>query len=353
MRKILLLTIIFLAMNATAEPFLAVENGFQCMQCHISPTGGGSRNQYGALFSQTQLPARASSSEKLWMGGFADRFTLGSDVRFSLRQIDIDYVDDSEDFSTDRVTLYIGAQLNEHISLYLDEQIAPGGSLNRAAWVKLNLSDSFYLRAGKMFLPFGLRLEDDTAFIRQLSNINFNTADNGVEIGYIKDAWSLQLAATNGTGGAAEIDDGKQISFMGSYVQPGWRVGISVNDNHSDTIDRTMVGIFTGLRTGPVTWLLEYDWVDDRQPGVPGRELSLAFVEANIRIARGHYLKITGETAMHDSNAMADQDRYAVEYQYFPLSFTQLRVGVRKYESNAPDPFQNRDEIFVQLHVFF
>lgn len=353
MQKILLVTIIFVAMNAAAEPFLAVENGFHCMQCHISPTGGGLRNQYGALFSQTQLPARVSSSDKLWMGGFADRFTLGSDVRVSSRQIDIDYVDDNQDFSTDRITLYVGVQLNDRVSLYLDEKIAPGGSINRAAWVRLNLSDSLYLRAGKMFLPFGLRLEDDTAFIRQLSNINFNTADNGVEIGYIRDAWSFQLAATNGTGGAAEIDDGKQFSFMGTYVQPGWRVGISVNVNHSDTVDRTMAGIFVGLRTGQVTWLLEYDRVDDRQPGVPDRELSLGFVEANIRIAQGHYIKITGETAMHDSNSMADQVRYAVEYQYFPLSFTQLRLGARKYESDDPDPFQNRNEIFAQLHVFF
>ena len=99
--------------------------------------------------------------------------------------------------------------------------------------------------------------------------------------------------------------------------------------------------------------LLEYDWVDDRQPGVPDRELSLGFVEANIRIAQGHYIKITGETAMHDSNSIADQVRYAVEYQYFPLSFTQLRLGARKYESDDPDPFQNRNEIFAQLHVFF
>ena len=46
--------------------------------------------------------------------------------------------------------------------------------------------------------------------------------------------------------------------------------------------------------------LLEYDWVDDRQPGMPDSELSLAFVEANNRIAKGQYLKITGETTRLD-----------------------------------------------------
>lgn len=353
MRTFLFITTSFLALTATAEPFLAVENGFHCVQCHISPSGGGSRNQYGALFSQTQLPARTLSSDNLWTGGFADRFTLGSDVRASLRQIDTDNVDDTQNFSTDRITLYFGAQLNQYISVYLDEQIAPGGSLNRAAWIRLNLSDSLYLRAGKMVLPFGFRLEDDFAFIRQLTNINFNTADNGLELGYIKDAWSLQLAVSNGTGGSSEVDDGKQVSLRGSYVQSKWRVGITLNENHTDFVDRSMAGIFVGLRTGPVTWLLEYDRIDDSQTGVADGELSLVFAEANIRLARGHYLKIAAETAMIDNNSMVDQDRFTIEYQYFPLSFSQLRLGLRKYASDDPDPFFSRDEIYAQLHVFF
>lgn len=56
---------------------------------------------------------------------------------------------------------------------------------------------------------------------------------------------------------------------------------------------------------------------------------------------------------MSDRISMADQDRYAIEYQYFPLSFSQLRLGVRKYSSDDPNPFLNRDEIFAQLHVYF
>ena len=353
MRKILLLSIFFHIISVKAEPFLAVENGFQCGQCHINPTGGGSRNSYGAIFSQTGLPARVSSSDNLWEGEFAKRFSVGSDIRVSLRQLDIDDVDTSSDFATDRVTVYLGATLNDRISLYLDQKVAPDSSTNREAWARLNLSKSFYLKAGKMFLPFGWRLEDDTALIRQLSNINFNTSDDGVEVGYINNEWSFHLAVTNGNGGAPEIDDGKQVSFLGSYVRSGWQVGISVNENDSDTLDRTMAGIFAGLKTGPISWLLEYDEIEDSLSGLPDTELSLAFVEANIRIAQGHYLKLSGETARYDGGFLADQDRYSIEYQHFPLSFTQIRLGARTYDSDDPDPFLNRDEFFLQLHVFF
>jgi hypothetical protein len=352
-RIFLLIAAILVSTSSTAEPFLAVENGFHCVQCHINPAGGGSRNKFGALFSQTQLPATVSPSADMWSGGFNNRFSIGGDLRFSGRQVDIDDVDDNLDFATDRITLYAGATLNQYVSFYLDQQVAPGGSINREAWVKLQLNDNVYVRAGKMFLPFGLRLEDDSAYIRQLSNINFNTPDNGVEIGFIKSEWRFQLAASNGTAGAAEIDDGKQVSFLGSYVQPKWRIGISLNENQSDDLDRTMTGVFAGMKTGPVTWLLEYDLISDSQPGLDDSDKALMFAEANISVSRGHYLKFTAEKVMEDISMLEDQDRLAIEYQYFPIAFTQFRLGVRKYDSDNPDPFFSRDEIFAQLHVFF
>ena len=101
----------------------------------------------------------------------------------------------------------------------------------------------------------GWRLEDDSEFVRQVSGINYNTPDKGIEGGLDIGAASLQLALSNGTAGGNEIDRGKQWSAVGSWVKSAWRIGASANFNDADEDDRTMYGVFAGLKTGPVSWL--------------------------------------------------------------------------------------------------
>jgi hypothetical protein len=45
------------------------------------------------------------------------------------------------------------------LTFYVDEQIAPGGTLNREAYGLLTPANGKYtVKAGKFFLPYGLRL---------------------------------------------------------------------------------------------------------------------------------------------------------------------------------------------------
>lgn len=54
----LLALLCFVAPSVHAEPYLAVQLGLKCRQCHVNPTGSGLRTTFGNLFAQTGLPAQ-------------------------------------------------------------------------------------------------------------------------------------------------------------------------------------------------------------------------------------------------------------------------------------------------------
>lgn len=333
-----------------AEPYLAVQSGFTCAACHTNPSGGGQRTPFGNSYLQQTLAAKAPGAEDVWTGSVLERFTLGANARSSARQFEFDDRDDNLDFAVDRVSLYLGARLNDQVSFYIDQQVAPGNSINREAWAKVSW-DRWYVKAGRMFLPLGWRLEDDTAFVREVTGVNMRQGDDGLELGFESPRFTFQLAASNGNGGGPENDDGKQFVARAEYIQPRWRLGVSGLRNDTDFGDRTVYGAFAGLRTGRVSWLAEYDRVEDKIPGAADEERGVGLLEANIHLARGHNLKLTAEVLTLDD--APDRYRGSVVYEYFPWAFAQLRLGVRGRDSDAPQAALNSEEAFVQLHLLF
>ena len=62
------------AAPVAAEPYLAAYKGMQCSACHVHPAGGGMRNEYGNVFSQSELPAKRIGDDNaaLWTGKVLD-----------------------------------------------------------------------------------------------------------------------------------------------------------------------------------------------------------------------------------------------------------------------------------------
>jgi hypothetical protein len=205
-----------------------------------------------------------------------------------------------------------------------------------------------------MYLPFGYRFEDDNAFVRQLSGINMQAPDEGIEIGLEKGSWSTQFAISNGTAGAPESDDGKQFTVRTEFVRSAWRVGVSALDNNTDAGDRLGAALFGAYRLGPVTLLGEVDYFDDDSIGVSGRKLMASLAEADWKVRQGHNLKFTYEWLEPDDDVDEDeQTRTSVLYEWSPIQFMQLRGGVRFYDGIPQNDTQNRTQAFVQLHGFF
>lgn len=338
----------------TAEPYFAINTGHKCAACHVNPTGGGKRTSYGNAFAQMAWPARKPA--EFWDPRVAGRLGLGGDIRMNALVTRIPNQEDQSSFDLEEALLYAELSvLPGTLTLYLDQRVGPGGSSNRETYALMKLlKDKVFVKAGRMFLPFGWRLEDDSEFVRQVSGINYNTPDEGVEIGLELDRASLSLAVTNGAGGGSESDTGKQVSFSGTYIRPRWRAGASFNFNDTDGGDRRMQAVFAGLKTWRVNWLAEMDYIVDEGTPTGRREQLAGFLEANIIVRQGHNLKVTyGYFDPDDAVDENDRNRLSLVWEYFPLAFTQLSIGARRSDGIPQSDAQNTKEYFIQLHTYF
>lgn len=339
------------------EPYLAVASGYKCAQCHTSPSGGGKRTAFGIAYASGMLSRTQwapAGDGQAWTGEVNGWLALGGDLRAGFEREETPGEPDRSAFDLSRASIYAELRaIPGRLSFYVDQQVAPGGSINREAYALITSAGGRYtLKAGKFFLPFGFRLEDDTAFVRRFTGINFATPDQGIEAGLELDRWSAQLAVTNGTAGAPDIDTGKQVSARLSHVRPGWRVGASYNFNNADLGDREMAGVFAGLRTGPVAWLAELDAItDDTAAGEI--DSVAALLEANWRVAPGHNLKLGLERYDPDDRLDGDErDRVSLVWEYWAFQYFQFRVGLRGGDGPAAAPPANRDRFFAELHVY-
>lgn len=354
--SLLLLSAVFMHESAFAEPYLAVQKGLKCGMCHTSPSGGGKRTVFGNVYAQTELSERTLGMGELWIGELGQYLAVGGDIRGGWNQIDVPGQPKTSDTDLEEFLAYIELRpFPKYLTIYVDAKLGPQDPIVREQYLRLSTEDGKWaIKGGEFFLPYGLRLQDDNAFIRQVSRINFNTPDTGWELGFEQDNWSAQLAVTRGTAGGPEVDSGKQYSLRVSHVTSNWRVGGSFNFNDTKFGDRQMQNLFGGLRTGRVAWLAELDYIiDDATP--TGRRKSWAsLLEANVLLKKGHNLKLTFEYYDPDSVVSEDeQNRISAVWEYFPIQFVQTRVGYRVYDGIPQNPAQNREQIFLELHLPF
>lgn len=341
---------------ALAEPYLAVQQGYKCVACHVNPTGGGLRNDFGIVFAENVLPARGlPESVPVWTGRVGDFVRLGGDLRADWSRTEVPGAKSQQGFSLEQVRLYAEvAVIPERLSLYVDEQVAPGNAISMEAYAKLNDAGSgWYLKGGRFYLPFGWRLQDQTAFVRETSGISMTTPDTGVEIGLEREHWSAQLDLTNGAANVG-LGSGHQLTSQVAWVQNRYRVGAAASFTQSEGGNRRVGGVFAGVRTGPVSWLGEVDLVRDEGFPEGARSMVAGLGEADWLIRKGHNLKVTAELLDPDRKVSEDQQtRWSLLYEYTPMPFLQLRAGVRRYRGIPQSDLENRRLAFIELHGFW
>jgi len=341
---------------ALAEPYLAIQQGYKCIMCHINPTGGGARTLFGDLFAEnvmaaTTLPAGGPT----WTGQVVPDFMrIGGDLRADWTRSTMPHAPVTEQVSLEQMRLYADVSvIPDRLGLYLDEQVAPNAAQAMEAYARYGNTSNWYLKAGRFYLPFGWRLQDQTAFVRQVSGINMSTPDSGVELGLERPNWSGQLDITKGPANVSS-PSGYQVTAQLVRVQTLWRIGAAAAFTHATAGDRQTYGLFAGLHTGPLVWLGEADLV--RQAGFSNGTRSQVPLlgEVDWALYRGNNLKLTYEFYDPELDVHHNQQtRWSVLYELTPIPFLQLRAGFRRYQGIPQNDAENRTLALLEVHGFF
>lgn len=334
---------------AAGEPYLAIRTGLKCSACHVNRSGGGGRNDFGAIYSQTQLPAEPGAVVSRRLN---DVFAVGFDLRAYAAGF-VRNVEPRTTLEVDEAQLYLEARLLDRaLAFYLDQTVGPNRSAAREVFALLErLPLNGYAKVGKMLLPFGTRLKDDAEFVRDRTGFTYFTPDIGVELGIEPGPFSLTVAVTNGTQGGVEDNSGKQFTSTAQVVTRRVRLGASASRNEG-LARRDVVGGFGGVSVGPLALLGEVDLIRDRTTAGTSDALA-GFVEGDWLVTRGVNAKVT--YGFFDRNLDVPEDqRYRMRFglEVFPRPFIQLS-GFYLLEENIPQATDDLDRIVAELRLFF
>ena len=360
----LLFISLLISFNSKAEPYLAIKNNLKCATCHVNPNGGGLRNDFGRIYGQNLLPAQASSYDSTKLARLTQYLTVGADSRFngSYQKTKQKTDNTSQGFEVSSTQLYINIEIPDSgLSLYIDQQVAPGSAINREALImyKFEQNDLFngsYLKAGKLFLPYGLRIEDDSAFIRQATGMNFDNSDNGVEYGINHNDVSANFYVANGTSQASNNDDSLLYGMRVEHLFTNFRLGLSavLNDGEQQV---QMLNLYGGTQWRDLTFLAEIDYlILEEGNSFTQQDIKqlVTLAEVNYQWQQGWNFKLTAEYFDPDQDVNEDeQTRYSFITEYTPLSNVQLRLGLRLKQDIPQKPQQNSDMVFIQSHFYF
>ena len=353
-----------ISFTTKAEPYLAFKNNLKCAACHVNPNGGGLRNDFGRIYGQNLLPAKASSYDSGKLARLTQYLTVGADSRFNGTYQKTAKKSDntSQGFEISSTQLYLNIEIPDSgLSLYIDQQVAPGSAINREALVmyqfeKNNLFDGSYLKAGKLFLPYGLRIEDDSAFIRQVTGMNFDNSDNGVEYGVSYKNTSANFYVANGTSQASNNDDSLLYGLRVEHLFSSFRLGMSAVLNDGDQ-QVQMLNLYGGAQWRDLTFLAEIDYLTlEKSNSFTQQDIKqlVTLAEVNYQWRQGWNFKLTAEFFDPDQDVDEDeQTRYSFITEYTPLSNVQLRLGFRLKQDIPQKPRQNSDMVFIQSHFYF
>ncbi len=392
-------TLSFLALPSFAEPYFAVREGMRCSSCHTNRNGGGKRTDLMSAHARELLHypdflGRFSNPGNYFNGEINQYVSVGGDLRTSATLVFQDKgingsVHNDKAFrwrlnqtrlDVTQALLYGEIRLiPEYLSVYIDQRFQSTTDTREAFVLFKGLPWNGYVKGGRFFLPYGLQLQDDEAFIRggrsygsssAHTGFSFDLQEAGGEIGFEPGPFSAVVAVTDGTPGDNNVRvSGTAFTLLDDLpVLGAILIGGSFSYVGTPGGDTRLLGVFAGTNLGPVTLLAEADFRGDKAPGTQGRHAGqfMSYVEANYLLFRWMNLKLAFDYADSDGRivrtvdgqsvldlANDNESRFSIGLEPFLNRFVQPRIFYRVNNGVKSNPTHNQNTLLLEAHVFF
>ncbi len=351
------------ARPAGALPLYASREGKTCISCHYDPNGGGMRNDFGFLYEKNR---HGMDTEKKWEKVTVDPrlnewVAIGVDTRvlYIASHAKGGPTLGTSTFFPMQGQLNVAVTPHDYVTVVMSRGIAIDTDAYQARELYgliHGLPHDLYARVGRFRLPFGLRQDDHTSYVRSPSFLPYNTQadDAGIEVGTAGSTYSGQLSFTNGSG---TISAQRAQTLAAKAALAGRRIGGGISGFHSYTEGigsrQDRWALYVTSTWEKLTLIGEYAGGTQKAPIPFGgtRNLGAAFAELDYRLARG--INIRGKIDYLEPDRGATGDlfrRWLVETDIAPVPFTEVKLSFRDHNEELLGKYQ---EYLVQFFFPF
>lgn len=365
-----LLLVLAAATAARAEPYFTVRSGAKCSDCHTNQTGGGKRTPFAQIHARDILKdldlLPIPRGVKAFTGELNSWVSIGADLRVRNTTVFQDRIRNgrvanntafrervlSSDTDVHEFLGYLQVDLWPDVATFYVDESLNGGATNREVFGLFRgfLPWDTYVKAGRMFPAFGLRVHDDEAFIRSRSGFTFQNPDEGAEIGFAPGPFFLATTVTNGQDGDRDVQ--ATINGYGVFQEvPVVRSVLAGASFARQSDKRNVAGFYGGSNLWRFTWLGELDVIRDEQVATRGnRDRLAAYGELNFLLF--DWLNLRGTFDYVKVSRDRDQTRWALGIEPFINRVIQPRIQYRINNGVETRPEDNTDVLLVELHLF-
>ena len=377
-----LLSALLALFAAVSTPCLAVpevaHNGyFTCNSCHVSPGGGGLLNNYGRDFSAEKLSTWSFENEQNPGQGLlplTEMFLLGGDARW------VEYsrkMGDNKDKKFWRMQTDIEAGVHVGPVWFTGAMgTEPAGPVPnpdakknlivRSFASRVDLFDEHVMVRAGLFIPkFGLMLQDHTAFVRAVTGLDPNSAEQTqIEALYQDEMFEVSAAgliANENFDRAGKTRSGYNLGAS-TFLQGRHRFNVNLLSTTQKIAGgseaRQLIAGMSGIVTlhPRVFTLFEFDRIANENwsgGALSSKATAFAdFVSFNVQLFRGliaflRYEYYDSDIGIPDTSV----NRWGGGFTSYPTPHVQLEVRLQR--ATQPGGGDMTDEANGVLHYYF